>query len=126
MNRIFVIPFIAIVLFSTAACSESKNQNDNREKKEQNEEKDTTLEAANPMPSPFLGETAQIMIGTKDYDKTVRFYDILGWEETTQSGFGASAKTLTTKATKLESIKSAYWNQNNSENEVLRETLKLQ
>jgi hypothetical protein len=53
-------------------------------------------------------------------------YDILGWEETTQSGFGASAKTLTTKATKLESIKSAYWNQNNSENEVLRETLKLQ
>jgi hypothetical protein len=53
-------------------------------------------------------------------------YDILGWEETTISGFGASAKTLTTKATKLESIKSAYWSKNHNADESLRETLKLQ
>jgi hypothetical protein len=53
-------------------------------------------------------------------------YDILGWEETTVSGYGASAKTLTTKAIKLESIKSAYWSKNNNSDEVLRETLKLQ
>lgn len=53
-------------------------------------------------------------------------YDILGWEETTQSGFGASAKVLTTKATKLESLKSVYWSQNHNEDETLRETLKLQ
>ncbi|BAO76942.1 hypothetical protein [Winogradskyella sp. PG-2] len=53
-------------------------------------------------------------------------YDILGWEETSLSGYGASAKTLTTKATKLESIKSAYWGKNNNSDEILRETLKLQ
>ncbi|WP_299126357.1 septum formation inhibitor Maf [uncultured Winogradskyella sp.] len=53
-------------------------------------------------------------------------FDILGWEEITPSGFGASTKTLTTKATKLESIKSAYWSKNNNTDEGLRETLKLQ
>ena len=53
-------------------------------------------------------------------------YDILGWEETTVSDYGASAQTLTTKATKLESIKSAYWRKNHNADEGLRETLKLQ
>ena len=53
-------------------------------------------------------------------------HEILGWEETFKSGFGTSAKTLTTKATKLESIKSAYWSKNNNADEILRETLKLQ
>lgn len=52
-------------------------------------------------------------------------YDILGWEETTMSGYGASAKLFTTKATKLESIKSEYWSKNNNADEGLRETLKL-
>lgn len=53
-------------------------------------------------------------------------YDILGWEETTTSGYGTSAKTLTTKATKLESIKSAYWSKNHNTDEGLRKTLKLE
>ncbi len=53
-------------------------------------------------------------------------YDILGWEETSPSGYGASAKILTTKATKLKSIKSAYWSKNHNADEGLRETLKLQ
>ena len=53
-------------------------------------------------------------------------HDILGWEETTVSGYGASKKTLITKATKLESIKSAYWSKNHNSDEGLRETLKLQ
>jgi hypothetical protein len=53
-------------------------------------------------------------------------FDILGWEETTVSGYGSSSKTLTTKATKLESIKSAYWSKNHNADEGLRETLKLQ
>jgi hypothetical protein len=53
-------------------------------------------------------------------------YNILGWEETITSGYGASSKRLITKATKLESMKSAYWSQNTNEDEVLRETLKLQ
>jgi hypothetical protein len=53
-------------------------------------------------------------------------YDILGWEETIQSGFGNAAQTLITKATKLETIKSAYWNKNSNDDESLRTTLKLQ
>lgn len=53
-------------------------------------------------------------------------FEILGWEETSTSGFGASAKTLTTKATKLETIKSAYWNKNDNTDKSLRTTLKLQ
>jgi len=53
-------------------------------------------------------------------------YEISGWEETMVSGFGSTAKTLTTKASKLASIKSAYWGKNNNADERLRETLKLQ
>ena len=52
-------------------------------------------------------------------------FEILSWEETLTSGFGASARTLTTKATKLETIKSTYWNKNNNVDESLRTTLKL-
>lgn len=52
-------------------------------------------------------------------------HDILGWEETFKSGFGKKAKTLTTKATKLKTIKSAYWGQNSNKYEVLRDTLQL-
>lgn len=52
-------------------------------------------------------------------------FEILGWEETSITGYGASAKTLTTKATKLQTIKSAYWNKNTNADESLRTTLKL-
>ncbi len=52
-------------------------------------------------------------------------FDILGWEETTLSGHGSTSKKLTTKATKLKTIKSAYWTKNNNADQELRETLKL-
>lgn len=52
-------------------------------------------------------------------------FDILGWEESYKSGFGPNAKQLTTKATKLETIKSPYWQKNANKDEVLRETLQL-
>lgn len=52
-------------------------------------------------------------------------YKILGWEETFKSGFGPNAKTLTTKATTLKTIQSAYWNKNTNKDEILRETLQL-
>lgn len=52
-------------------------------------------------------------------------HDILGWEETYKSGFGKNAKTLTTKATKLKTIKSAYWEKNHNKDETLRDTLQL-
>ncbi len=52
-------------------------------------------------------------------------FEILGWEETFKSGFGTSAKELTTKASKLETIKSPYWQKNSKKDEILRETLQL-
>ncbi len=53
-------------------------------------------------------------------------YDILGWEDTYKSGFGKNAKIMTTKATKLKTIKSAYWSKNSNANETLRKTLQLE
>jgi len=63
---------------------------------------------------------------TLKIDFTLKFpYEIEGWSETFTSGFGAGAKTLTTKATKLRRIKSAYWNKNSNKDEVLRDSLGL-
>lgn len=44
-------------------------------------------------------------------------HDISSWEETFDN--------LTTKATKLKTIKSAYWNKNSNRDKFLRDTLKL-
>ncbi|MGB5418410.1 septum formation inhibitor Maf, partial [Algibacter sp.] len=52
-------------------------------------------------------------------------FDILSWEETFKSGFGSQAKVLTTKATKLKTIKSPYWQKKSIHDEKLRQTLKL-
>ncbi|MDO5981886.1 septum formation inhibitor Maf [Flavivirga spongiicola] len=53
-------------------------------------------------------------------------HDILSWEEHFKSGFGANAKVLKTKATKLKTIKSAYWGKNTNKDEILRKELHLQ
>ena len=52
-------------------------------------------------------------------------YEILSWEETFRSGFGANAQKMTTTATKLNSIKSAYWSKNSNASSGLRDELKL-
>ncbi|MEO6348773.1 MAG: septum formation inhibitor Maf [Aquaticitalea sp.] len=52
-------------------------------------------------------------------------YDINGWEETFMSGFGQAAKQLTTKATKIATIKSDYWNKNSNADDGSRKTLGL-
>jgi hypothetical protein len=53
-------------------------------------------------------------------------YTILGWEDTSNNGYGEDAKTLTTKATQLKTLKSAYWTKNSNADEPLREILQLQ
>ena len=53
-------------------------------------------------------------------------YEIQSWEETFISGFGAKAKELKTKATKIKTIKSDYWNKNSNADNSLRESLELQ
>jgi hypothetical protein len=52
-------------------------------------------------------------------------YSIESWEEEFKSGFGSNAKTLTTSATKIKTLKMAYWKQNENKNLVLRDSLGL-
>ncbi|WP_299107598.1 septum formation inhibitor Maf [uncultured Winogradskyella sp.] len=67
-----------------------------------------------------LGRTLQI-----DFNPNFP-YDILGWKETITTGDGLSAKTLTTKATRLETLKTDYWNKKSNADLSLRKDLKLQ
>lgn len=52
-------------------------------------------------------------------------FEILGWEESTVSGYGANSEMLTTKATKLQSVKIDYWTKNRNSDEALRASLQL-
>jgi hypothetical protein len=52
-------------------------------------------------------------------------FSIEKWEETYVGGFGQGAKTLTTTATKMKQIKTAYWSQNKNSDIVLRDELGL-
>ncbi len=52
-------------------------------------------------------------------------YSIESWTEEFKSGFGPNAKLLTTKATKLKRMKTAYWGQNSNEDLILRDSLGL-
>jgi hypothetical protein len=53
-------------------------------------------------------------------------HKITAWEETFKSGFGANAKTLTSKATAIKTIKSAYWSKNSTADDYLRKDLGLE
>lgn len=52
-------------------------------------------------------------------------YDILGWTETSSSGFGNNTKILTTKATKIKQLKTPYWSKNSVKDSILRKNLGL-
>jgi hypothetical protein len=53
-------------------------------------------------------------------------YNILSWEETIVAGFGSNSKHMTTKATKLKTVKSPYWEKNRNEDAGLRKELGLE
>jgi len=59
------------------------------------------------------------------YFETEFPFSIEKWEETYTSGYGQGAKTLTTTATKMKRIKTAYWSQNKNSDIVLRDQLGL-
>ncbi|MBT8281046.1 MAG: septum formation inhibitor Maf [Muriicola sp.] len=50
-------------------------------------------------------------------------HEIQGWTDSYPSGFGPSAKVLTTKAAKIESLKTPYWRRNGNEDVSLRDSL---
>lgn len=52
-------------------------------------------------------------------------HTIEGWTETLISGYGEGAKTMTSKAKKIKSIKSPYWQRNGNEHVSLRDSLGL-
>ncbi|WP_232827497.1 septum formation inhibitor Maf [Winogradskyella aurantiaca] len=52
-------------------------------------------------------------------------YDIQGWEESNTIGYGAQKRILTSKATRLKSIRSAYWSKNKNADLPLRQELML-
>ncbi len=68
---------------------------------------------------PALDRTLEIK-----FDPTFP-YTIDSWSETFTSGFGDRAKTMTSKATKIKTIKTPYWRQNRNNDISLRDTLGL-
>ncbi|MFK7814387.1 MAG: septum formation inhibitor Maf [Maribacter sp.] len=52
-------------------------------------------------------------------------HTIESWSDSFKSGFGSKAKIMTSKATKIKSIKSPYWRKNSNEFLPLRDTLGL-
>lgn len=53
-------------------------------------------------------------------------YTIESWEDTYVDGYGANGKALTTKATRIKTIKSAYWSKNSNADAELRSELGLE
>ena len=53
-------------------------------------------------------------------------YTIEGWEDTYVDGYGANGKALTTKATRIKTIKSPYWSKNSNADGGLRTELGLE
>jgi len=52
-------------------------------------------------------------------------HQIIAWEERRASGFGDSAKRMTTTATLKSDVKTSYWSQNKTEDASWRDSLKL-
>jgi hypothetical protein len=52
-------------------------------------------------------------------------YGIENWSESFKSGFGPNSQTLTTKATKIKTLKRAYWQENRNSDVFLRDSLGL-
>lgn len=52
-------------------------------------------------------------------------YTIEGWSESFKSGFGPNAQTLTSKATRIKTINTPYWQQNSNKDLYLRDSLGL-
>lgn len=68
---------------------------------------------------PKLERTLKIHFSTKFP------HAIEGWSETAKSGFGENAKTLTSTATKMKTLKTPYWRQNGNKDLALRDSLGL-
>ncbi len=63
---------------------------------------------------------------TLEINFSARFpYSIENWSETGVSGFGPGAKQLTTRATKIKTLNTPYWQENHNSDLFLRDSLGL-
>lgn len=68
---------------------------------------------------PTLERTLEIEFGSSFP------FTIEGWSESFRSGFGDTARIMTSSASKIKTIKTPYWQQNGNNNLSLRDTLGL-
>ena len=68
---------------------------------------------------PELKRTLEINFST-DFPHVIE-----GWSETAKSGFGSNAKSLTSTAKKINTLKTPYWRQNSNKYLALRDSLGL-
>jgi len=52
-------------------------------------------------------------------------YSIESWTEEFKSGFGPNAKSMMTSASKIKTLKTAYWGQHDNKDQILRDSLGL-
>ncbi len=74
--------------------------------------------------------TQKYILNYPDLDRTLKIehkrgfpYEIVSWEETYVSGWGKDKKKLTTKAKRINTIMSDYWNRHGNADSKLRERL---
>ena len=79
-----------------------------------------------------VGNTTKYSIQYPDLNRNLQItfqtdfpHEIMEWSEQFQSGFGSNATLLTTRATKIKTIQSSYWNKNRKSDTGLREELGL-
>lgn len=77
-------------------------------------------------------ETSTYTIHYPELERTLKIdftsdfpYAIESWTEEFKSGFGQNAKVMTTSATKIKTLKTAYWGQNSNNDLILRDSLGL-
>ena len=68
---------------------------------------------------PELERTLTINF-TSDFPNSIE-----SWTEEFKSGFGPNAKSMMTSASKIKTLKTAYWGQNENKNQILRDSLGL-
>jgi len=74
-----LIYLLTLTLFVSCGNDSPEKQS---EKVNDVSENDTLVSEGKENPTPTLGQSAQIVIGTLDYAETVKFYETLGWETT--------------------------------------------
>jgi len=75
-----LVYLLSLILFVSCGNDSTKEQSEVKANSENSNDSLVSVEKEDPTPS--LGQSAQIVIGTSNYSETVRFYETLGWKTT--------------------------------------------